>query len=70
VVDERLLPPGAGARVEAAAGVAAARRADRSVAAADADELGVVGSFIRRPPPEVRILPLDAEAIASVALAA
>jgi DNA polymerase-3 subunit epsilon len=70
VVDERLLLPGAGARVEAAAGVAAARRADRSVAAADADELGVVGSFIRRPPPEVRILPLDAEAIASVALAA
>jgi hypothetical protein len=50
--------------------VEAARRARLSLEAADADELAVVASFLRRPPPEARVLPLDAEAIASVALAA
>jgi DNA polymerase III epsilon subunit family exonuclease len=70
VADERLLPSGAGARIEAAAGIDAAQRAVRSVAAEDADELGVVGEFVRRPPPELRVVPLDVDAIASVALAA
>ncbi|HEY7381596.1 MAG TPA: exonuclease domain-containing protein [Gaiella sp.] len=70
VADERVLPPGAGAWLEARAGVEAARRARLSLEAADADELAVVASFLRRPPPEARVLPLDAEAIASVALAA
>jgi DNA polymerase III epsilon subunit family exonuclease len=65
VASERLLPRGGGAAVEAAAGIAAARRGDQSHAPEDADELLVVASFVRRPPPELRVLPLDAQAIAA-----
>jgi excinuclease UvrABC nuclease subunit len=66
----RMLPPGPGARIEIEAGLAAARESleaaetEDSVVAPDAlDELLLVGTFMRRPPPELRIAPLDADAI-------
>jgi DNA polymerase-3 subunit epsilon len=65
IAAERLLPRGGGALVEAAAGVAEARRAALSLAPEDADEVLAVAGFLRRPPPELTVLPLDAHAIAS-----
>jgi DNA polymerase-3 subunit epsilon len=62
----RSLPPGAGARLELEAGVADALRAVRTPEGADpdsVDELLCIGSFLRRPPPELQVLPLDAAAI-------
>jgi DNA polymerase III epsilon subunit family exonuclease len=57
----RTLPPGAGARLELAAGLAAARL---EPTAEDADELLLVGTFLRRPPPELDVLPADFRAAA------
>jgi excinuclease UvrABC nuclease subunit len=62
----RTLPPGGGARLEVELGVAAARSAlagGPSYAPEDGDELLVVGEFLRRPPPELQVLPLDAAVI-------
>ena len=59
VAAERTLPPGGGAALEAEAGLAAARRPGEL----DLDELLLVDSFVRRPPPELRVAPLDREAI-------
>jgi hypothetical protein len=56
---ERTLPPGGGATLEIEAGLAAARRPGEL----DLDELLLVDSFLRRPPPELRVAPLDCEAI-------
>jgi DNA polymerase-3 subunit epsilon len=58
VVAERTVPAGAGARMELEAGVAAAARAEASIAPEDADELLLIASFLRRPPPELRVVPL------------
>ncbi len=58
----RSLPPGSGARIEVEVGVAAARSAlaeGPSYAPEHADELLVVHEFLRRPPPELQVLPLD-----------
>jgi DNA polymerase III subunit epsilon len=55
----RTLPPGPGARVELEAGLAEARASTPSHAPEDADELLLVGSFLRRPPPELEVLRLD-----------
>jgi len=67
VVDTRALLPGSAGRVEVEAGLAAARRGlpslDRPPGPEDTDELLLVGSFLRRPPPELRVVPLDAERI-------
>jgi DNA polymerase-3 subunit epsilon len=72
----RTLPPGEGARVEIAAGLAAVERqaAQSHLAAAELDALLVVGTFLRRPPPELRVARLDtaeilrrAEALRSLA---
>jgi DNA polymerase III subunit epsilon len=52
----RTLPPGPGAALELGAGVAAARSEEPSFRAEDADELLLVGSFLRRPPPELTVL--------------
>jgi hypothetical protein len=60
IADVRTLPPGGGARVEIEAGLAAARGATSSFAPEEVDELLLVGSFMRRPPPELTMLPLDA----------
>ena len=68
VAAERTLPPGGGAALEVEAGLAAARRhalvqvpvTGREL---DLDELLLVDSFLRRPPPELRVAPLRREAI-------
>jgi DNA polymerase III subunit epsilon len=52
----RALPRGPGAALELEAGVAEARAAADSLAPEDADELLLVGSFLRRPPPELTLL--------------
>jgi DNA polymerase-3 subunit epsilon len=59
VAAERTLPPGGGAALEVEAGLAAARRPGEP----DLDELLLVDSFLRRPPPELRVAPLRREAI-------
>jgi DNA polymerase-3 subunit epsilon len=63
----RTLPPGDGVHLEVEAALAAVRRKDfvaQCHLEADAlDVLLVVGTFLRRPPPELRVAPMDAEAI-------
>ena len=69
----RALPPGGGARLEVQAGVAAAREAldgPPSCAPEDADDLLVVHEFLRRPPPELQILPLEPNVICAQLAAA
>jgi DNA polymerase III subunit epsilon len=63
VADVRLLPPGAGAALEIRAGLAAARGAEPSVRPEDAEELLLLGGFLRRPPPELVVAPLEESAI-------
>ena len=55
----RLVPRGPGAAQEVAALVAEARHVEVSIAPEDADELRLVASFLRRPPPELRVTALD-----------
>src|SRR5262249_46356946 len=62
VASERTLPPGGGAALEIEAGLAATRRAGEL----DLDELLLVDSFLRKPPPELRVAPLRREAILRV----
>jgi DNA polymerase III subunit epsilon len=59
VAAERTLPPGGGAALEVEAGLAASGRPGDL----DLDELLLVDSFLRRPPPELRVAPLEREAI-------
>jgi len=59
VAATRTLLPGSAGRVEAEAGLAAAARAEASTAPSDADELLLIGSFLRRPPPELEVVPLE-----------
>ena len=63
VVASRTLLSGQAGRVEVEAGLAAARLAAPAVGPEDTDELLLVGSFLRKPAPELRILPLDRERI-------
>jgi DNA polymerase III subunit epsilon len=63
VAAERTLPPGGGAALEVEAGLAAARRESEL----DLDELLLVDSFLRRPPPELRVTRLEREAILGAA---
>ncbi len=63
VAAKRTLPPGGGAALEVEAGLAAARRQG----ALDLDELLLVDSFLRRPPPELRVTPLERAAILGAA---
>ena len=58
VAAARTLLPGAAGRLEAEAGLAAVARADASIGSADTDELLLIGSFLRRPPPELEVVPL------------
>jgi DNA polymerase-3 subunit epsilon len=62
----RSLPPGAGARVELASGAAACTRpAEREpLTPEQAEELLLLDGFIRRPPPELTVLPLAEAACA------
>ena len=70
IAAERTLPSGGGAALEVEAGLAACRR-DGEL---DLDALLLVDSFIRKPPPELRVAPLARDAIlhaaANVPLAA
>ncbi len=59
VAAERTLPPGGGAHLEIEAGLAAAKRPGDL----DVDGLFLVARFLRRPPPELTIVPLEREAI-------
>ena len=59
IAAERTLPLGGGAHLEIEAGLAAARRAGDL----DVDELFLVARFLRRPPPEMTIVPLERETI-------
>jgi DNA polymerase III epsilon subunit family exonuclease len=52
----RTIPAGPGAVLELESGLAEARAGPASFAPADADELLLVGSFLRRPPPELAVL--------------
>jgi DNA polymerase-3 subunit epsilon len=63
VAAARTLPPGAGAVLEVRAGIAAAHAAEPSVAPESAEELLLLGTFLRRPPPELAVVPLDERAI-------
>ena len=63
VVASRTLLPGGAGRVEVEAGLAAARLGAPVPAPEDTDELLLVGSFLRKPPPELRVVPLDAAQI-------
>jgi DNA polymerase III epsilon subunit family exonuclease len=63
----RTVPPGAGARLEVGAGLAlcqaAGSRDEEPLTPEQAEDLLLVGGFVRRPPPELGVLPLDAERI-------
>src|SRR5918994_1812649 len=63
----RPLPPGAGARLEVGAALALCRTArERAVEVLtpdQAEDLLLLDGFVRRPPPELAVLPLDAELI-------
>ena len=63
VVAARTLLPGDAGRAEVEAGLAQARLAAASVEAEHADELLLVGGFLRKPRPELRVVPLDAARI-------
>src|SRR5918912_270757 len=63
VVDVRSLPPGEGARLEVETALALCRRAEPTLEPEAADELLLVGSFLRRPPPELAVCPLELEPI-------
>jgi DNA polymerase-3 subunit epsilon len=72
VAAERTLPPGGGAALEVEAGLAAARRNTHvSVPVTglelDLDELLLVDSFLRKPPPELRVAMLEREPILDAA---
>jgi DNA polymerase-3 subunit epsilon len=65
----RSVPPGAGGMLEIEAGIAlcrAARECGRDpMTPGQAEDLLLIGGFIHRPPPELTVLPLDAERIAA-----
>src|SRR4051812_3819852 len=58
----RTLPAGPGAHLEVEAGLAAARRVHDD-AELDLEELFLIGTFLRRPPPELKVVPLNRDAI-------
>ena len=60
IADVRTLASG----LEVEAGLAACSSVAQShVQAEDADELLLIGAFLRKPPPELRVAPLEAEEI-------
>jgi DNA polymerase III epsilon subunit family exonuclease len=65
IADRRTLPPGAG-HLEVEAGLAAAGRARQ---AEEIDELLLLDGFLRKPPPELRVVPLQRESILAAAAA-
>jgi DNA polymerase III subunit epsilon len=66
----RTVPRGEGARLEVEAGLAAADLVAQShLVAEDLDALLLIGTFLRRPPPELRVASLEANEILSLAAA-
>jgi len=63
VAATRSVPLGGGAVPEVDAALADAAVAPAAESVAEDAALGVVASFLRRPPPELRVLPLEREAI-------
>ena len=64
----RSLPPGGGARLEIEAGLALCSRAQQGtepLTPEEAEDLLLIDGFVRRPPPELAVLPLDADRIAT-----
>ncbi len=64
----RSLPPGGGARLEIEAGLALCSRAQQGtepLTPEEAEDLLLIDGFVRRPPPELAVLPLDADRIAA-----
>jgi hypothetical protein len=65
----RALPRGSGAKLEVGAGLALCRsarsRLDDPLTPEEAEVLLLIGGFVRRPPPELVVLPLDADRIAA-----
>ena len=63
----RALPPGAGAKLEVGAGLALCRSgstpSEEPLSPEEAEDLLLIAGFVRRPPPELTVLPLDADAI-------
>jgi DNA polymerase III epsilon subunit family exonuclease len=66
VAAERTLPPGGGAQLEIEAGLAACRHALVSDTVVRLDELFLIGTFLRRPPAELQVVPLDKDTILAV----
>ena len=62
----RLLPRGPGVVPETAALLAAAERGSASARPEDVDELRLVASFLRKPPPELRVTTLERDAICAL----
>ena len=62
-VVSRTIPRGPAGRLELESGLAAARRVEPSLAPEDAADLLVVAGFLRRPPPELRVVGFDAREI-------
>lgn len=67
VAAERTLPPGGGAHLEVEAGLAAARHALAAEEPGDLDEVFLIGTFLRRPPAELQVVPLEKQAILAAA---
>ena len=63
VAAARVVPPGAGAALEVEAGLAAAGSAAPGDPDEEIDELLLVGSYLRRPPAELKVVPFDRAAI-------
>jgi DNA polymerase III subunit epsilon len=64
----RSLPPGPGARLEINAGLSIARAASQPpepLTSGQAEDMLLIDGFIRRPPPELTVLPLDARALSA-----
>jgi len=69
----RPLPPGPGARLELNAGISIARHTRRvrePLTGGQAEDMLLLASFVRRPPPELTVLPLEGEALSSHRLTA
>jgi DNA polymerase III epsilon subunit family exonuclease len=62
-VVRRTVPRGAAGRLEIEAGLAAAATAGTSFTPEDAAELLVIASVLRRPPPEIRVVGMQVDAI-------
>jgi DNA polymerase III epsilon subunit family exonuclease len=64
-VTARTIPRGAAGRLEIDAGLAASARGELSLAPEDAADLRVVAGYLRKPPPELRVVGLRAAEIAA-----